>query len=207
MKHVSAERKRLSRVEMQEETRRALLDAALALFIERGVEATSIEHVTAHAGYTRGAFYSNFTSKEELFLHTARHFFDGLSAASGRDAEDTASTADARKRIANIRQLGNNDASIFIAEMCLYGYRHPEVREAVGHLHQEQLQMSISYLERVVRAGGLDPETLPVTIPVLAQLMQATIFALHLAELIDVEALRADDGAAAFTELMTRALG
>src|SRR5687767_2262794 len=109
MKHMSSERKRLSRVEMQEATRQALLDAALQLFIERGVEGTSIEQVTAHAGYTRGAFYSNFTSKEELFLHTARHFFDGLFAASGRGAEDTVSTTDARKRIANIRQFGNND--------------------------------------------------------------------------------------------------
>lgn len=56
------------------------------------------------------------------------------------------------------------------------------------------------------RAGGVDPGTLPVTLPVLARLMQSTLFALHRADVVDVDALRADEGAAAFTELMMRAL-
>ncbi|MDT3396595.1 TetR/AcrR family transcriptional regulator [Streptomyces sp. B1866] len=49
-------------------TRAALLRAALAAFAEHGFQATTIEQVCARAGYTRGAFYSNFSSKEELFL-------------------------------------------------------------------------------------------------------------------------------------------
>ncbi|AUG80599.1 TetR family transcriptional regulator [Kitasatospora sp. MMS16-BH015] len=49
-------------------TRAALLTAALAAFAEHGFHATSIEQVCERAGYTRGAFYSNFSSKEELFL-------------------------------------------------------------------------------------------------------------------------------------------
>ncbi|MDH6118457.1 AcrR family transcriptional regulator [Kitasatospora sp. GAS204A] len=49
-------------------TRAALLDAALATFAESGFHATSIEQICERAGYTRGAFYSNFSSKEELFL-------------------------------------------------------------------------------------------------------------------------------------------
>ncbi len=49
-------------------TRAALLKAALEAFAEHGFQATTIEQVCARAGYTRGAFYSNFTSKDELFL-------------------------------------------------------------------------------------------------------------------------------------------
>ncbi|MCX4745704.1 TetR/AcrR family transcriptional regulator [Kitasatospora sp. NBC_01287] len=49
-------------------TRAALLDAALAAFAENGFHATPIEQICERAGYTRGAFYSNFSSKEELFL-------------------------------------------------------------------------------------------------------------------------------------------
>src|SRR5699024_11927152 len=50
------------------ETRQRLLDAALEVFAERGFGNTSVEQVCDRAGFTRGAFYSNFTSLEELFL-------------------------------------------------------------------------------------------------------------------------------------------
>ena len=46
----------------------ALLDAALELFADRGFGATSIPDICARAGLTKGAFYSNFTDKEALFL-------------------------------------------------------------------------------------------------------------------------------------------
>ena len=48
-------------------TRARLLEAATAEIGERGFHATSIEHITERAGFTRGAFYSNFESKEQLF--------------------------------------------------------------------------------------------------------------------------------------------
>ena len=63
----AAGRPRLTRAEQQAETRRALLDAAARVFVERGFVGASVEAIAAEAGYTRGAFYSNFESKEELF--------------------------------------------------------------------------------------------------------------------------------------------
>ncbi|MEG3616311.1 MULTISPECIES: TetR/AcrR family transcriptional regulator [Isoptericola] len=51
----------------RERTRERLLDAAFALFSEHGVAATPIEAICEAAGFTRGAFYSNFGSREELF--------------------------------------------------------------------------------------------------------------------------------------------
>jgi AcrR family transcriptional regulator len=59
---------RLTRGERQAQTREALLDAAARVFVRRGFQASSVEEITAEAGYTRGAFYSNFSSKEELFV-------------------------------------------------------------------------------------------------------------------------------------------
>ncbi len=49
-------------------TRTRLLDAAFEVFAEHGVHAASVEMITEAAGFTRGAFYSNFSSKEELFF-------------------------------------------------------------------------------------------------------------------------------------------
>lgn len=49
-------------------TRERLMDAAYAVFAEVGVAAATVEQVAERAGFTRGAFYSNFSTKEELFL-------------------------------------------------------------------------------------------------------------------------------------------
>jgi AcrR family transcriptional regulator len=57
-----------TRRERQAETRSSLLGSAAKLFCRHGLEGTSVEDVAQDAGYTKGAFYSNFRSKEELFL-------------------------------------------------------------------------------------------------------------------------------------------
>jgi AcrR family transcriptional regulator len=62
------QRQRLTRSERQAQTRQELLDAAARVFIKRGFSGSSVEEISAEAGYTRGAFYSNFRSKNELFV-------------------------------------------------------------------------------------------------------------------------------------------
>jgi len=52
----------------RENTRARLLDAAFEVFAEVGLDAASVEAICERAGFTRGAFYSNFESKDELFL-------------------------------------------------------------------------------------------------------------------------------------------
>ncbi|MGM7669008.1 TetR/AcrR family transcriptional regulator [Microbacterium sp. A93] len=52
----------------RENTRARLLDAASQVFAEVGLEGASVEAICERAGFTRGAFYSNFESKDELFL-------------------------------------------------------------------------------------------------------------------------------------------
>ncbi len=52
----------------RQKTRARLMDAAYQVFSERGVPGTSVEAICECAGFTRGAFYSNFSSKEELFF-------------------------------------------------------------------------------------------------------------------------------------------
>jgi TetR/AcrR family transcriptional repressor of mexAB-oprM operon len=50
-----------------EKTRCAILEAAEALFLEKGVAHTSLEHIARHAGVTRGAVYWHFANKADLF--------------------------------------------------------------------------------------------------------------------------------------------
>ena len=55
----------------REATKQKLLDAAAQVFAEEGLDAASVEAICERAGFTRGAFYSNFETKDELFLELA----------------------------------------------------------------------------------------------------------------------------------------
>lgn len=57
---------RLTRVESQARTRERLIDTATTAFLRDGYAATSLERVADEAGFSKGAVYSNFRSKEQL---------------------------------------------------------------------------------------------------------------------------------------------
>lgn len=59
---------RLTRQESRALTREKLLAAAGKVFAREGLGGASIDRIVEEAGYTKGAFYSNFTSKEDIFL-------------------------------------------------------------------------------------------------------------------------------------------
>ena len=52
----------------RDDTRDKLFEAAARVFEEQGIGGASIEAIAAAAGFTRGAFYSNFASKDELII-------------------------------------------------------------------------------------------------------------------------------------------
>lgn len=59
---------RLSRQESQQLTQRRLRSAAALTFAQRGICASSVDGIAQAAGFSRGAFYSNYATKEELLL-------------------------------------------------------------------------------------------------------------------------------------------
>lgn len=65
----------------REATTARLLDAAAEVFAEVGLGAASVEAICERAGFTRGAFYSNFASKNELFLRLAARVSHERTAA------------------------------------------------------------------------------------------------------------------------------
>ncbi len=82
---------RLTRAESRERTRTQLLAAAEEVFAARGFHGASLDEVAEAAGFSKGAVYSNFGSKDELFVAVLRkrmseqaEFLTGLvSRASG----------------------------------------------------------------------------------------------------------------------------
>ena len=61
-------KQRLTRQESRLETRTRLLESAAELFARGGYEGASVDLIAERAGYSKGAFYSNFGSKEAIFL-------------------------------------------------------------------------------------------------------------------------------------------
>ncbi|NGN95358.1 TetR/AcrR family transcriptional regulator [Nocardioides sp. KC13] len=59
---------RISRKESHAQTRERLIETAHRLFLSDGYNATSLDKVAAEAGYSKGAVYSNFSTKHELGL-------------------------------------------------------------------------------------------------------------------------------------------
>ncbi|MGG4446253.1 TetR/AcrR family transcriptional regulator [Brevibacillus porteri] len=61
-------RRRLTQAERKKETRQLLIDAAIETFAQLGFHGASVDKIADHAGFTKGAVYAHFQSKEDLFL-------------------------------------------------------------------------------------------------------------------------------------------
>ncbi len=91
---------RPTRSERQAATRAALLRAASRSICTHGMHGASIDRIAEEAGYTKGAFYANFESKEELFLVMLDEKFaaeleriDSAMAGSGEPAAEVRQAA------------------------------------------------------------------------------------------------------------------
>src|SRR5438105_13617480 len=72
---------RLTPERRRELTRSALVEAAADVFARRGYDGASLEEIAEAAGFTRGAIYSNFGSKEDLMLAVVERYNETLVGA------------------------------------------------------------------------------------------------------------------------------
>ncbi|MBD0746132.1 TetR/AcrR family transcriptional regulator [Streptomyces sp. CBMA152] len=137
-------------------TRRRLLDSALEVFAEEGFGRSTVERICERAGYTRGAFYSNFSSLDELFLamweERSTRMLDDVRAAL---AEVSAAAPEDAVRAA-LRAIPVDDAWYRVtAEFTAHALRNPGLRRVMAAREQAVqdavLPVVISALERAGR--------------------------------------------------------
>lgn len=110
-------------------TRAKLLAAARTLFAERGYEGASLGDISAEAGFTKGAVYANFSSKEDVLLAVAAD----LTAQDARWLDAQADRpADALAEFADTDEP--RESRLLAIEIMLYAARHPDVREEFADL-------------------------------------------------------------------------
>jgi AcrR family transcriptional regulator len=129
----------LTRGEKQAETRTALLRSAAKLFRSRGLEGTSVEQIAQGAGYTKGAFYSNFSSKEQLYLVMLdERFAEQLDALdrrlSGTDDPDQQARYAAAEFVRSFR--GDEDWKRLYFEFVAHAMRDDRFREELATRHR-----------------------------------------------------------------------
>jgi AcrR family transcriptional regulator len=151
---------RLSRAERREQTRQELISAAEACFVSQGFHASSVDQVAERAGYTKGAVYSNFASKEDLFFavyerrveQVLTEVVPGLRQAGAERAFDELATGAMQRR-----DPDDGWRAVFF-EFWAHVVRHPELRERFAAIHARFLEPLADAVQQLAEDRGL---TLP----------------------------------------------
>ncbi|MFE7846272.1 TetR/AcrR family transcriptional regulator [Microbacterium sp. NPDC057407] len=137
----------------REATRQKLLDAAAQVFAEVGLDAASVEAICERAGFTRGAFYSNFETKDELFLelaaNVARDRVAVVRERVGSLERDGACVAPANvfEIVQQVLDLSADDrlGVLLMAEIRIHALRNPEL--ATAYLAQDdEMRRSVAQI-------------------------------------------------------------
>jgi AcrR family transcriptional regulator len=149
----------LTRREKQQQTRQQLLRAAAEVFGERGLEGASIDEVAQKAGYTKGAFYANFKSKEELFLVMLDERFaeelerlDGLLTGTHEPQEEALAAA------ADFIQFATDDEWQRLSfQFLAHAARNEEFRQELATRQQAMRQRMAKVFARWKQGFGINP--------------------------------------------------
>jgi AcrR family transcriptional regulator len=148
----------------RDETRRRLFQAAAQVFAEQGVGAATVEQIASAAGYTRGAFYSNFATKEELAVamlenHLARSQTHNRELA--RRHPDTADLVEALRHDTDRADDPLHLDPLLQVELMLHVARTPELRPVLGEHIRTMRALVGDIVTATLRASGIEPSVDP----------------------------------------------
>jgi AcrR family transcriptional regulator len=148
----------LTREEKKAQTRQQLLDAAHRVFSTKGFFSASLDDVATEAGFSKGAVYSNFDSKEDLFLALVEFRADQQAKSLARDVDvDQSVGVQARSagdQFVREHWADNLDASDLEFRVCVA--RNPELRDRLIPRVRE-LRATVAHLiEQGARARGTE---------------------------------------------------
>ncbi len=181
---------RWTRERRLEHTRSLLLDAAEDVFAEKGFTAATLDDIAHAAGYTKGAIYKHFATKEDLFLAVSdrywRRYFDNFAEVMSSGQVGAHELDEIAERW---RQLSHDRGAEHAAlghEFTLYLVRNPDVRARVAAKRSEVVEALAKFIvEGIDRLGG----TLTIPPSTFAQILIATSDSVVLADQLDDENL------------------
>lgn len=119
-------------------TRRKLLRSARRIFARHGFEAARIEDIAADSGYTRGAFYANFSSKEDLFFALLEQQANEHVQNIRRLIERYSSPEQRLDALCNyyVTRVADRQWVLLMLEFKLFALRHGRLRAKLAQAHR-----------------------------------------------------------------------
>jgi AcrR family transcriptional regulator len=156
-------RKRMTREDSRELTQQRLLDAAQKVFAKKGLDGASVEDIAAAAGYTRGAFYSNFASKNDLFIEMLRRDHERADAEFFALRDDNLSLDYIQERTRDIYSKLYRDNECFMSwtEARLLSARDPKFRAKLNALMLEKRAKIAEFIDYFNERVGIKPAVPP----------------------------------------------
>jgi AcrR family transcriptional regulator len=180
--------RRLDRRAMKERTRERLLDAAALVFARRGIEAASLDEVAEAAGYTKGAIYSNFSSKTDLIAALMERRITQQAAAAevdlgGVTLEQGLRALDERSRS---DQAAERDWAILATEFFLHSMRDARAQAAMAAQYERARTLTAGMLAAKYTDAGAETPLPPRD---LAIIIEAIGIGITLQSLLDPESV------------------
>ena len=185
----------------RDDTRDKLFEAAARVFEEHGIGGASIETIAAAAGFTRGAFYSNFKSKDELIIamiedhveQSTRRYLDLLTRH-----RNLADFIDAMKTMDRSQQDPLGRSPLLHTEMILFVARAEKRRPELAKRLRAGRKLIADIIDTTAKNSGKDPGLTPAWWGSIVLAMEDG-FDLH--RLIDPETTPADSFVRAISDL------
>jgi len=163
---------RLTRAQQQAQTRERLLAAAERVLARHGYGGASIDLITAEAGYSKGAIYSNFESKEAVFLELLRVYMERDMAELGRIVSLAPQQLSAALNAWLETMHCDSDCPLLVTELQLHARRNPAFAERYYARQDQQTRALARILERFFEAQSvplpMDPRDLAGCMTALA---------------------------------------
>ncbi|MHB8431823.1 MAG: TetR/AcrR family transcriptional regulator, partial [Acidimicrobiales bacterium] len=145
----------------RQQTREHLLAAAAEVFAERGFHGATLDEVAAVAGFTKGAVYSNFKNKEDLFLALFKANYDRemdaiRGALADSDVPPEARIPEFVNLIRDQTAQAGRDFNLLYQEFSLYAARNPSVRDQLTRIDDEGTQALAEILQAERERVGLE---------------------------------------------------
>ena len=142
-------------------TRERLVEAATAVFAERGYDGAGVQEIARRAGLTTGAIYGRFSGKAELLREAiARASHDELDELFNQHGFEGHATDIIKMAGAHLVDRPDENAqqgNALLLEAFVAARRDPEILDAVSSVMQERSDRLFEILETAKRDGSLDP--------------------------------------------------
>ncbi len=140
-------------------TRERVLEAASEVFAERGFHGATVEDICERAGFTRGAFYSNFSSKDDLVLELSRRHAENLVERIRRASKREHATAEEVLRDV-FAALADDSRSkerwlVLTTEFTLHAIRDATARRAWAAQQRRVRDELVTVVDEAVARQGL----------------------------------------------------